>query len=145
MKFIDIINRIFNPPFSPERRRTLICRDINDFLNTVWATSDHDRKSVYIYRGKASVLAGIVGSKCGKGERDISDLSLIYVVIDKKISNCIQLDEAFLEPCTVIELKHKHNEFGGCTRIRYKRASDGKTVEMKKAVICHEGVYLTTE
>lgn len=142
MKFIDIINRIFNPPFNPERRRTLICRSIDEFLSTVWATSDHDRKSVYIYRGKASVLAGIVGSECGKGERDISDLSLIYVDIDKKIRNCVQLNEAFLDPCTVGELK---TEAVDCMRIRFKKDTNTQAVELKKVVICHDGVYLTTK
>ena len=147
MKLKEIIRKIFRPNLSPDKHETLVCGTIDDFLKVVRATSEHDRKSVYVYKGKASVLSAIVGSKYGMGEKDINPLSLVYADIDtskKKVGDCIYLDEPFLEPCNVADLKPRYGRFDGCRRIRFKDKS-GDSVQIKQAVICHDGVYLTTK
>ena len=144
MKLKEVIKKIFKPYLDPDRHKVLVCDSVAEFLSVVRSTSEHDRKSVYIYLGEASVLAGIVGSECGRGEKDINSLSLVYADTDMSVGDCIYLDEAFLDPCDVADLKPRSGRFDLCTRIRFDKNGE-KSVEIKKAVICHSGVYLTTK
>ena len=148
MKLKEVINKFFKPYSDPDRHKVIVCDSIADFLGVMRTTSEHDSKSVYVYKGKASVLAAIVGYKYGMGEKGISSLSLMYADVDtskKNVEDCIYLNEPFLKPCAVANLKPKDGRFDECKRIRFENGPRGHSVEIKQAVICHNGVYLTTK
>jgi hypothetical protein len=134
LKFLEITP-------DPNRNSVIKCKSIPDLISLISSTTEHDKKYVYIFKGELNLVANIVSNQYSRGEREISNLSLLYPDFDRydEKNNCIVLGEAFLMPCLVSDLKHS-----GATRIRYVNAK-GKSYEMKYAAICNENIYLTSK
>lgn len=141
MNIFKKIIAFFSLSPDPNRNKVIKCNSIDNLLSVINSTTEHDRKYVYIFKGELSLVSSIVSNKYSRGEREISDLSIVYPDFDKydEKNNCVVLSEAFLIPCIVSDLKQP-----GAKRIRYVNAN-GKSYEMKYAAICNENVYLTTK